>query len=69
LRPERRAFERNDNWFIVFYSHGKRVRGKVGPSKGEALRALSIRKSEIALGRFHLIPRASIPTFTALTEK
>ena len=34
-----------------------------------ALRALSIRKSEVALGRFHLIPRASIPTFRALAEK
>ena len=63
------VFERNDNWFIDFYAYGRRVREKVGPSRGEALRALSVRKAEVALGKFNLIPRASIPTFKALAEK
>jgi integrase len=63
------VFQRNDNWFVDYYAHGRRVREKVGPSKGEALRALSVRKAEVALGKFNLIPRASIPTFKTFAER
>ena len=63
------VFERNNNWFIDFYAKGRRIREKVGPSKGDAIRALTVRKAQVALGKFNLIPRASIPTFKALANK
>jgi integrase len=63
------VFQRNENWFLDFYAHGRRVREKVGSSKGEALRALSVRKAEVALGKFNLVPRASIPTFKILSDR
>jgi integrase len=63
------VFKRNDNFFIDYYAWGRRIREKVGPSKGEALRALSVRKAEVALGKFNLVPRASIPTFKAFADR
>ena len=59
------VFKRQGNWYIDYYHGTERIREIVGPAKGEALRALSIRKAEIAQGRFNLPRRVNVPTFRA----
>ena len=62
-------FKRGANWYLDFYVGSRRVREKVGPAKGEALRALAVRQAEVALGKFNLHPAASIPTFEAFAGR
>lgn len=47
-------FKRNNNFFIDYYAQGKRYREKAGPTKAVALKALAVRKGEIAQGKFRL---------------
>src|SRR4029077_2693968 len=63
------VFQRRENWFIDYYYRGRRQREKVGPSKGQAIQALSVRESEIAQGKFKLLPKRGALTFEDLTEK
>lgn len=63
------VFQRKKHWYIDYYYRGRRQREKVGPSKGEAIQALCVRKSEIAQGKFKLLPKRGAPTFEALAEK
>ena len=57
------VFKKGQNFYIDYYNGSTRWREKVGPSKGEATKALSIRQAQIALGTFNLVRRAGIPTF------
>jgi integrase len=63
------VFGRGEYWYIDYYHRGRRYREKVGPSKGQAVQALSVRKSEIAQGKFKLLPKRGALTFEGLTEK
>jgi len=63
------VFKKDGNWHIDFYRGSKRVREKVGKSKGEAKRALSVRKAQVALGKFDLLPKPEIPTFRAFADR
>jgi integrase len=63
------VFQRGRNWYLDYYIGPRRIRECVGPSKGAALRALSIRKAEIALGKFGLIPKADVPTFEMFADR
>ena len=63
------VFKRHGQYFIDFYFRGRRQREKVGPSKGQAIQALSVRESEIAQGKFKLLPKRGALTFESLTEK
>ncbi|MBI5376324.1 MAG: site-specific integrase [Candidatus Schekmanbacteria bacterium] len=53
---------RKGKWYIDFYVNGCRVRECVGSSKGEASRALAVRKSEAIQGKFsfHKAKRSSL---------
>ncbi|MGA2631846.1 MAG: tyrosine-type recombinase/integrase [Terriglobia bacterium] len=62
-------FRRNGNWFIDFYIGPRRVREKVGPSKGQAKKALKSRLGEIVQGRFRLSKPSCNMTFKALAER
>lgn len=46
------VFQKNQNWWIDYYAHGRRHREKVGPSKSLAQLALQKKKVEIAEGKF-----------------
>jgi integrase len=61
-------FKRNGSWVIDFYNGSRRIREKVG-SKGEAEKALSVRKAEIAQGRFAFRAARSFPTFEEFAER
>lgn len=45
------------NYYLDFYFRGRRVREKVGSSKGAAVRTRSVREGEILQGRFKIIPK------------
>jgi integrase len=53
------VFQRGKSFYIDFYRGSKRIRESVGSAKGQAIKALSIRKSEIAQGKFHLVSKSS----------
>jgi integrase len=62
--------ERNGNYYLDFYYRGRRIREKVGSSKGAAVRARSVREGEILQGRFRIVPnRRGAPTFELLADK
>jgi integrase len=61
--------KRNGNYYLDFYFRGRRVREKVGSSKGAAVRARSVREGEILQGRFKIVPKRGAPTFDILAEK
>jgi len=58
-----RVFKRRGNWYLDYRAHGRRLREKVGPDKGLALRALAVRQAQIVQERFQLPTRRTIPTF------
>jgi integrase len=62
-------FQRKGQWYIDYYYRGRRQREKVGPSKGQAVQALAVRKSEIAQGKFKLLPKRGAPIFDVLADK
>jgi len=61
--------ERNGNYYLDFYFRGRRIREKVGSSKGAAVRARSVREGEILQGRFRIVPKRGAPTFEVLADK
>jgi|HubBroStandDraft_6_1064221.scaffolds.fasta_scaffold19728_2 integrase len=61
--------ERNGNYYLDFYFRGRRIREKVGSSKGAAVRARSVREGEILQGRFNIVPKRGAPTFEILADK
>jgi integrase len=61
--------KRNGNFYLDFYFRGRRIREKVGSSKGAAVRARSVREGEILQGRFKIVPKRSAPTFESLADK
>jgi len=61
--------KRNGNFYLDFYFRGRRVREKVGSSKGAAVRARSVREGEILQGRFRIVPKRGAPTFEILADK
>jgi integrase len=63
------VFRRNGRWYIDFYIGNRRVREKVGTSKGEAKRALAIRQAQILQDRFGFRPRLSVPLFRDFSER
>jgi integrase len=62
-------FRRHGSWYLNYYVKGRRRREKVGPSKGQAIEALAVRESEIAQGKFKLLPKRGAPIFESLTQK
>jgi len=62
-------FRKNNSWFIDYYVGARRVRERVGLSKGEARKALAIRQAQVAQGRFDLRPQMSVPTFEQFAER
>jgi integrase len=63
------VFKWHGQYYIDFYVRGRRRREKVGPSKGEAIQALSVRQAEVAQGKFKLLPKRGSPRFEAVSEK
>jgi integrase len=63
------TFKRNGEWSIDYYVGAHRIREKIGPSKGEAEKALAVRKGQIVQGRFELHPQMSVPTFQQFAER
>ena len=61
--------KRNGNYYLDFYFRGRRVREKVGSSKGAAVRARSVREGEILQNRFKIVPKRGAPTFETLADK
>ena len=61
--------KRNGNFYLDFYFRGKRIREKVGSSKGAAVRARSVREGEILQGRFKIVPKRGAVTFEVLADK
>ena len=61
--------KRNGNYYLDYYFRGRRVREKVGSSKGAAVRARSVREGEILQGRFKIVPKRGAPTFEILADK
>lgn len=61
--------KRNGEWHIDFRANGRRVREKVGPSKGEAENALAIRKAEVIHGRYKFQSRQSVPSFQEFSKR
>ena len=61
-------FKRNGEWTIDYYVGGRRFREKVG-SKGEAKKALAVRKAQIVQGRFELRPQMSVPIFEQFAKR
>jgi len=61
--------KRNKNYYLDFYFRGRRVREKVGPSKGAAVRARSVREGEILQGRFRIVAKRGATTFESLADK
>jgi integrase len=62
-------FRRGKIWYLDYYAGARRVRERAGLSKGEADRALAIRQAEIALGKFNLVPKTSVPSFEVFAER
>ncbi len=62
-------FKRNGVWVIDFYHGSRRIRETVGVSKGEAEKALAVRKAELAQGRFAFRSARSFPTFEQFAER
>ena len=62
------VYRRNGSWYIDYYNGNRRVREKVGLSKGEAKRALTVRQAQIAQGRFNLHSSSSSPVFEDFAE-
>jgi integrase len=62
-------FRRHGQYYINYYYRGRRKREMVGPSKGAAIQALSIRLAEIAQGKFKIMPKRGAMTFDVLADK
>src|ERR1700730_8166017 len=62
-------FRRHGQYYINYYYRGRRKREMVGPSKGAAIQALSIRLAEIAQGKFKIVPNRGAMTFDGLADK
>lgn len=62
-------FRRHRKYYISYYFRGRRQREMVGPSKGAAKQALSIRLAEIAQGKFKIMPKRGAMTFDGLADK
>jgi hypothetical protein len=62
-------FRRHGQYYINYYYRGRRKREMVGPSKGAAIQALSIRLAEIAQGKFKIMPKRGAMTFDGLADK
>jgi integrase len=62
-------FWRHKKYYISYYVRGRRKREMVGPSKGAARQALSIRLAEIAQGKFKIITKRGAMTFNGLADK
>jgi hypothetical protein len=60
---------RHGKFYIDYYHRGRRKREMVGPSKGVAIQALSIRLAEIAQGKFKIMPKRGAMTFDGLADK
>jgi integrase len=61
--------KRNGSYYLDYYFRGRRVREKVGSSKGAAVRARSVREGEILQGRFKIVPKRGAPMFEILADK
>ena len=61
-------FERNGKFVIDYYKQGQRRRETL-PTKSLALKALSIRKAEIAQGKFGMVGAASAPAFNVFAGR
>jgi integrase len=62
-------FRRHGQYYINYYYRGRRKREMVGPSKGAAIQALSIRLAEIAQGKFKIMAKRGAMTFDGLVDK
>jgi integrase len=63
------VFGKNESWYIDYYRGNRRIREKVGTSKGEAKKALTIRLAQIAQGRFELPTHRITITFEGFAER
>ena len=62
-------FRWHGQYYINYYYRGRRKREMVGPSKGAAIQALSIRVAEIAQGKFKVMSKRGAMTFDGLAKK
>src|ERR1700693_3467970 len=62
-------FRRHGQYYINYHHRGRRKREMVGPSKGAAIQALSIRLAEIEQGKFKIMPKRGAMTFDGLADK
>jgi len=62
-------FRRGKVWYLDYCAGARRVRERAGLSKGEADRAPTIRQAEIALGKFNLVPKTSVPSFELFADR
>jgi integrase len=62
-------FRLHGQYYINYYFRGRRKREMIGPSKGAAVQALSIRIAEIAQGKFKIMPKRGAMTFDGLADK
>jgi integrase len=63
------VFQKHGSWYIDYYAGGRRIKEKVGSSKGQAQRALAVRRAQVVQGRFQLPTRRSAPTFAKFAQR
>jgi integrase len=63
------VYKRGENYYILYYYDGRRIREKVGPDYDEALDAFYSRKGDIVKGKFDLHKVKPSPLFEHFTEK
>ena len=63
------VFQKHGSWYIDYYAGGRRIKEKVGLSKGEAQRALAVRRAQVIQGRFQLPIRKTAITFEQLAHR
>jgi integrase len=61
--------KRNGVFYLDFYFRGRRVREKVGSTKGVAMRAQAAREGEILQGRFKIVPKRGATRFDDHADK
>ena len=65
----KRRGKEGSTWCIQYFTHGKRIREAIGPSKRQAELVLAKRKAEIREGRFFDTRKESTLTLPALIDR
>jgi integrase len=62
------VFKRNGAFYIDYYVGPRRIRERVGPTKGDAHKALAVRQAQIVQGKFGFGPNAQAKGNVAFKE-